>query len=531
MRERLPTFVFLTLVAFLPFEPARHVLGLSLLQWLFLILLIAVFPRMVRQRRDLLRDRALLAGGVFLVVCLLSALASEDLANAVRGVARIATGLCLFAVARLSWERFRILKVWSIAAALAAGYGILDYLGFGLGALFRAGDFFVGTVPRLSGSFEYPTTAAAYFAMSLPVVWWTTRRPVFRYGVVSLVWVCLVLTLSRGAAFAALGGLFAGGLIVGGSAANRVGGTWRSARAGVVVSALGVAIYLMLSTVEPLLWHRLVSGGEADTVGVDYAPRFNRLDLHPGSSYELAVRVTNRGSRTWSASGARRVVLTSYWYDVDANRILPMESDDSPLSVDVRPGEVADLVVHFEAPSRGGLYLLDLEMRQDGYGLFSNAGSYPGVVEVRVDSDATEDFRFGDVSRWYRQGPESVPSLDASVPRSALWRAAITMFRNHPVLGVGPDNYRLSYGAVLGYARWDERIRSNSLYLELASTVGFLGLSAFLGMLLLARYRWWPATCAVAVFLLHGLVDFFLMTTPIYFAFWIMLAFSNEDRV
>jgi len=38
------------------------------------------------------------------------------------------------------------------------------------------------------------------------------------------------------------------------------------------------------------------------------------------------------------------------------------------------------------------------------------------------------------------------------------------------------------------------------------------------------------AGCLIlVVFLVHGLVDVFLMTTPIYFAFWISLANVSPD--
>ena len=103
------------------------------------------------------------------------------------------------------------------------------------------------------------------------------------------------------------------------------------------------------------------------------------------------------------------------------------------------------------------------------------------------------------------------------------------MVKTHP-FGVGPDNYRLEYGRYLGAERWDTNIYSNNLYLELLTGSGILGLAAF--VLMLARVRWsvGPATLALAIFLIHGLVDVFLMTTPIYFAFWISLAMSARDE-
>ena len=51
------------------------------------------------------------------------------------------------------------------------------YAGLGATSLFRTEEFYIGQIQRLSGSFEYPNTAAAYFAMSLPFVWWSSFRP------------------------------------------------------------------------------------------------------------------------------------------------------------------------------------------------------------------------------------------------------------------------------------------------------------------------------------------------------------------
>ena len=113
----------------------------------------------------------------------------------------------------------------------------------------------------------------------------------------------------------------------------------------------------------------------------------------------------------------------------------------------------------------------------------------------------------------------------AKVPfsRSELWTAALDMALQHPILGVGPDNFRLLYGRRFGVSRWDENVRSNSLYLELFSGSGLAGLAAFGVMMAALRRSAVTPARAVGIFLIHGLVDVFLMTTPIYFGFWILL--------
>jgi len=43
--------------------------------------------------------------------------------------------------------------------------------------------------------------------------------------------------------------------------------------------------------------------------------------------------------------------------------------------------------------------------------------------------------------------------------------------------------------------------------------------------------RWSAAVAPIAsgIFLIHGFVDAFLMTTPIYFGFWILLGLAQRD--
>ena len=120
-------------------------------------------------------------------------------------------------------------------------------------------------------------------------------------------------------------------------------------------------------------------------------------------------------------------------------------------------------------------------------------------------------------------------SITASVPRSSLWAAALKMFAAHP-FGTGPDNFRLQYGNYLGAVTWNTNIYSNNLYLELLTGSGFLGLGAFAALIFVVPWRADAVCFAIAVFLIHGIVDVFLMTTPIYFAFWILCGLRPEQR-
>jgi O-antigen ligase len=81
--------------------------------------------------------------------------------------------------------------------------------------------------------------------------------------------------------------------------------------------------------------------------------------------------------------------------------------------------------------------------------------------------------------------------------RVALWRAAASMVAAHPLLGMGPDNFRLSYGRYAGIASADPRTHSNNMYLEMLAGGGLLVGAAFAWLL-------WRAARLVAVALPAG---------------------------
>ena len=74
------------------------------------------------------------------------------------------------------------------------------------------------------------------------------------------------------------------------------------------------------------------------------------------------------------------------------------------------------------------------------------------------------------------------------MPRSVLWQTALTIAREHPLLGIGPDNFRHTYGRYLGLAAWDARVHANNSYIEVLAGMGAIGVVA-LAWLLFAALR------------------------------------------
>ncbi len=126
--------------------------------------------------------------------------------------------------------------------------------------------------------------------------------------------------------------------------------------------------------------------------------------------------------------------------------------------------------------------------------------------------------------------------------RLSLWHSAWQMFRDHPLIGVGPDNFLYAYRTqyVLPTA-WEEFNLSHphNVVLDFASRLGVIGLAAFVWLqtrlwrqLLPLCRRATPLERALAIgfaasmvnFLAHGLVDASYFVVDLAYAFFFTLA-------
>lgn len=510
--DRLLYISLAALVATIPFE-FRSIPLLSSLQWVFVLIGCLAMPVLVRERKRLLREPLVLAAVAFVATQWIAAMhAPEFTSNALKGGIRATAGLVLLCTSMCVEEPNELMTVWSISAVLAAAYGILDYAGWGIPRIFHDGQFYAGTAVRLTGSFEYPNTAAAFFAMSLPIVW-TATRPAklrwFRFTGGLLVWIALLLTYSRGAAISVLAMLFLWAVV-------------RREKAVGLVFAACTGVFLLVLIASPLLLARFGTNPSQTAFAVQYEPEFNLLVRHPNETGTLSVRVRNAGTENWSAAG-QPLMVASRWYDTEKVRYIGENKDYIPIANSLRPAESVVVSGSFVTPSTPGTYLMTWDILYPGRGWFSGNGVYPGLVEVHVQPGGEESSQRTDLSHWLRHDTARLFVSNISFSRSELWSAALGIVKKHALLGAGPDSFRLLYGRELRVNRWDTKIRSNNMYLELLSGSGLAGLLAFGAMMIATRWSTSPLCAALGIFLIHGLVDVFLMTTPIYFAFWILL--------
>jgi putative inorganic carbon (HCO3(-)) transporter len=144
--------------------------------------------------------------------------------------------------------------------------------------------------------------------------------------------------------------------------------------------------------------------------------------------------------------------------------------------------------------------------------------------------------------------------------RLALWRSTLDMIRDHPILGVGPDNFLYAYrGRYLLPEAWQEPSLSHphNVVLDFAARLGLLGLAAFVWM----QVAFWKAALPLASrqsasggqsasgdasygdralaiglmasmvdFLAHGLVDAAYFVVDLAFVFMLTLALIQRMR-
>jgi hypothetical protein len=318
---------------------------------------------------------------------------------------------------------------------------------------------------------------------------------------------------------------------------------WRFARrgpdSGVVVIAVLAALVLALplfSWSREAVRLRFSSEGRQGWYRADFkaAPA---MTMSTGEDTFIELNVTNTGRVTWQPTAESPFRASYHWLDRDTDRVVQYDGARTELPGDIGPGAGATLAMQVRAPEKPGRYRLAWDLVQEHRLWFSsetgasltwtNVDVVPGAAPVRPLA----------VGR----GPRVVPPQVVVLGRLTLWRAAFSEFLSHPLLGVGPDNFRLTYGPYVGQANPDPRVHSNSMYFEWLSGAGLLGVFVFGWMLWRAERitrltrQWLPAPTAslylgvaaagVAV-LVHGALDSFLTFTPTYVAMTITLGLA-----
>jgi hypothetical protein len=256
---------------------------------------------------------------------------------------------------------------------------------------------------------------------------------------------------------------------------------------------------------------------------VEYEPAFNLLRRGPNQTETFAIRIRNNGTRPWVSIDGKPFWLRYRWFDPATQTVVLEPNRYTPVPVPIEPDATVEVPAPLLTPSKPGLYILawDLFGREPGW--FTDRGFHPSIIEVEIQEGAEPWSGQGDVTRWHARDIMSFFVTNDPFERTELWKTGLRIFADRPIFGAGMNNFRLLHGKVDGLIKWDTTIRANSLYIELLVGVGLTGLLAFAVMMGSARWKMDAASVALGIFLIHGLIDDFLMTTPVYMAFWFLL--------
>jgi O-antigen ligase len=181
-----------------------------------------------------------------------------------------------------------------------------------------------------------------------------------------------------------------------------------------------------------------------------------------------------------------------------------------------------------KALARPGEYHLQIDLMQEHVTWFNVRTGQIVAVPVHVTGAAAETTPATPVAIVSRPLP--------SQTRMELWGVAIELWRTRPVFGLGPDNFRWTYGTVLGATDFNRTVTANSWYVETLVNTGLIGLGSLIGIGLTLAWAAYRAlrqssgvnrtlamglTAALLAFAVHGLVDYFMPFTPTYGLFWL----------
>jgi hypothetical protein len=412
---------------------------------------------------------------------------------------------------------------------------------------FREASFSTVGLRRASGVFAYPTIGAMYWEAAVPllVVAPLLRLPSIadvRAGRRAVAFAATASALLVGAILASatrsgLAGVLAGvvALVVFGRGA----GPWlRRSAAG--VGAVLAVFWLLALDAAPLLGQRLRWWHDDNWLRAQYEVETPPPSLATNEVFAMRLRIRNAGTLPWKDSADQPTRLAYHWQPAAGKPTTDdFEGLRTELPGDVEPGATFEMWGKGKAPAKEGSYLLRWDLVREGVNWFSECGNPTADVAVEVHAGA-------------RGGIAPAPSLPAHErgplppPRPALWRAARILWRERPLLGVGPDNFRRRYQAILspapnGQTYRDTRIHANNWYFETLADLGLAGVAA-LGWMAFVLFRsirrhfaegnvaGIGVGVAAALFFVHGALDYFLEFTPLYGLFWLLLGLTSAAR-
>jgi hypothetical protein len=553
----LPAFAAIcVLVIVTPFEARQAVLSIpyqqfTLTEVVWLLAAIAfVASHVIRRQPPVWRTPVTASWITWMAVMAVAAMAADtERANAIRTTGRfVVFGLTALMVANAVTTVRRMVILLATAAitgmvvALIAVFEVwqVPSIVSGLGT-FRDGVRVVGGHVRASSTLQYPTITAMYlelvFCGALGVLLWITERRGWRHAVVVLAGLVtiiagLALTLTRAAMLAAMCGVV-------------LAAWWRYRHRGPDRGFVYVAACAFcLATAPTVLGSAELARARWTTEGRQgwYRASFEapgEVTGRPGELITVPVTAANHGIISWPANAAPPFHISYHWVEADTTKVVVFDGERTPLPSDVQPGASVVVQATVRLPPRPGRYRIAWDVVQEGRLWFVGE---PGALTTFTPATITgPPLTAGSVPPSSRRSPLVLAASLPTPGRTVLWPSALRMFAEHPLLGVGPDNFRFHYAGYLGLAESDTRVHSNNLYLEVLTGSGIVGAAACVWFLwrvvrMVAAQRRRLSGQAAAVYtgvasagvayLAHGVLDSFMTFTPTAFASALILGLA-----
>lgn len=487
------------------------------------------------QRRPSWRSPIAAPGAALLAIVLVTALAAPEFgANSLKFFGRLLAAAMVVLLAQNAITTPRIagqligtlLAVGAVLGAIAAlELTQMQLVMDGL-RVFRPGFHVVGGQVRATSTLFYPTITSMYLEVvfALGLFWLMTdaeskRARQLAFLALALVAAGIVATFTRAGLITMSSSLLCVGALRFARHRRWDGGHWRLA-----ALATLIVVLVLISRSPRLLVTRISTEGSQDWYGASYTVP-DTLELRAGEARDVPVTLANEGWLTWQSEQAPPFALAYHWLSASTEEVVIFDGNRTPFAQPVEPRAQVHMAARVWAPSYPGSYILVWDIVQEQRAWLSTEGVLPGRTLVTVSGNAVG----GPLATHGR-----MPMGTVRVPRLALWKTALGISAAHPLLGIGPDNYRHVYGRYLGLVTWDTRVHANNTYLEalVGMGVGGLAIVAWLGIAMLrAIVKMWPrvadaavplfaaTVAACAAIAVHGLVDSFVTFTPTYVIF------------
>lgn len=554
MIRSLPLAIAMLLAFSLPFEldtPWLQVgpIAFTNVELLLVALLVSVGALTRPLRRPPLIWMVLLGAfglsGLITVAFAQPELRTNALKAALRTLMSMSAGLAVYQAVRSSnASRALVLSILG-GVCVAAVLGMVEFMsGDGLVMLqrFRPKPSLAGPFMRLTGPYDYANQTAVAFEAALLLsvgLFINYRSRLLGWLALALATFCqiaLVLTFSR----AALLTVIAVAAVLAIASMKRLDlRAYAAALAFVIIVPTIVTLIfsqtlrLRLTTQSEQIWYRNTIDAPKTAVA------------QAGEPIDISLAVANLSPRDWSSDGLVPINLGARIIGDDGGLVLePRWSLEQPLASNERRS--ADIVLI--APREAGIYTLHWDFVEEEIAWFEQMSGQSVVTALTVKGVASAEI------------PQPSPDANAAaaifIPpdpsRLTLWKVGLQLWQASPMFGIGLDNFRLSYGPELDFPEWNTTLHSNNWYVETLVSVGIIGAVPFfiwiatlavgVGRRLLPSESHQPTDVlptaiglALGCFLVHGLLDYFLLFNAISILFWMLaglwLAITQEEFV